>query len=442
MKKIISLILIVFLIVSCNNQNNTNSPINDFENDKTFITNLEEKELNTPNKTISSRNDFIYALDYLAYYQINEKIYFYIDKEYQKNFYNPYQEYLKAYQESFIANVYPCVFSDDYYTTNNAIAIKLSISKDLASKKSNQINDTIIVKDYDYIKKGDNTFEPIINKSKKIECENGEQLYYLFVNGYNINPIAESDAYEIYERIKEVLKENINSNMSDYEKTKAIYDYLTYEIYYDYEAIETADTYLNDRRSYFLEGVFLDKCAVCDGKAKAMEILLKLCGIECIRFTGKNGDALHAWNACKIGGKWYVVCSTYGQPKKVRFEDNLELIIPTHNMLLTSKETACSNDWGYKVENHLDIYELLENNCYDVFDLKFDNINDVKNKIEEVLNNTVKNYYKIEFLYTGNDDNFQNELIDHISNYANTNVLLYRSCEYKLYEVVFYDVEG
>lgn len=437
MKKLLIALLFILCLSSCKTNNNkTNDKIEkDFEDGKTFITSLDDTELSKPKLYINSFDDFIYTLDYLSYYQIGEKIYFYISDDYSNEFYNPYQEYLNAYKASLIAETYPCVFNDDYYSSNKAISIKFSISKDIATKAPTNIYDGEIIKDYDFKLKGNDNYIPeLLNNNKgSISCETSEQLYYLVSNNYLPIPKENSIAESIYIEAINVLKKYINNNMTDYEKIRAIYDYLSYEIKYDYETAYSESTYLSDRQAYYLEGVFLNKCAVCDGKAKAVSLLLNLMNIDCKRCAGKNNDSDHAWNIVNLDNKWYILCSTWAQSKKEI--DGYKFILPSHNMLLTSSETAYKGSWGYKSDKYIDLYELLEKEEYDVYDHKINNIDEAKELIDSIKQMDLKESVKLEMLYLGNDINFENELNDYLDN--NIYLINSKSVKNKLYEVIF-----
>jgi hypothetical protein len=70
-------------------------------------------------------------------------------------------------------------------------------------------------------------------------------------------------------------------------------------------------------------GVFLDKKAVCEGYARAMQYLLQKSGIECAEAAGhtvvedentmsrKRDGGAHAWNILKIDGDYYYMDATW-----------------------------------------------------------------------------------------------------------------------------------
>ena len=103
----------------------------------------------------------------------------------------------------------------------------------------------------------------------------------------------------------------ITSGMSEYEKVKAIHDYIINNTQYDY------DNYLNGTvpdSSFSAVGVFQHGVAVCQGYAYAFELLCDLAGIECELVTGTGNGGGHAWNQVKVDGQWYNIDLTWDDP--------------------------------------------------------------------------------------------------------------------------------
>ncbi len=147
--------------------------------------------------------------------------------------------------------------------------------------------------------------------SESYEVETSNQLYYLLEHGLKPAPKAGSSAESLYENAKEVLREIINDDMSDYEKVLAIYQWMAFNVAYDYDV----DQYEQDwiyYTGFYLEGVFIDHVAVCDGIAKAFVVMCQMEGIPCVRVTGEASGTGHAWNKVKIGGQWYIIDPTWG----------------------------------------------------------------------------------------------------------------------------------
>lgn len=408
------------------------------DSERMTVKDLQNEDLKKPEYELKNLNDFIYALDYLSFYRVSDQIYFSFDKDYASTFKNPYTEYQKAYEQSDLADVYACVMDDSYYSEDGVISVKFSVSKDDATVKA-EAPDTPFLRSYDDTENGDRNLVIPLDKSdkKEIHCETSEQLYYLAMNGYKPVPVKGSMAETIYKEAEKVLRERIREDMSDFEKIKAVYDYLTGEIYYDRNTAYSLDTYLVDEQAYYLEGVFLNHCAVCDGKAKAYALLMNMLGIPCYRDTGKSEDGDHAWNMVQLDGTWYISCSTYGQADMT---DSINRIVPNYATLLTNKETPYGDEWGFVSQKHLDISSKISDEPYDVYKAMNENL--IVNDMDDLKALLAKakpsedREYKVEFLYTGNDDSFQNQMVDYLSALENVNAVEVKSETGKAYEIL------
>lgn len=155
---------------------------------------------------------------------------------------------------------------------------------------------------------------------KTRDVYNSEELWWAIEHGYRPTfPMEDSVAEEIYERAREVLREIIYVGMSDFEKALAIYEYIVSAVCYDYDAASDLENVATSANAcYYLEGVFLNGRAVCDGKSKAFVLLCGIEGIETVRDFGFSPaeEVGHAWNYVKIDDLWYFVDTTNGDAAK------------------------------------------------------------------------------------------------------------------------------
>lgn len=418
-----------------------------FAEGKLFAADLPETELKRPEGEISSLEDFIYLLDYLAFYRIGEKVYVTFSPSYAETFYNPYTEYQKAYQMADLADVYACQMDDTHYSDFGVVGIKYSMSRDIASVPPAEVPDTPVLPSFDYeVKERAEYPLPLETEDREeISCENGEQLYYLAMNGYRPVPETGSVAQELYTRAREVLFTHTAEDFSDFQKIRAVYDYLTTEVTYDSATAYSTDTYLVKEQAYYLEGVFFNHCAVCDGKAKACALLLNMLGIPCYRTTGVNAGGDHAWNMVQLDGKWYQLCTTYGQTD---LSGSIGRIVPNDSMLLSGKETPY--EW-YPAQKHPDVEVQLCETAYDTFGeegrllempLKAGTIEELSMLLEKALE-FGKQEYKLEFLYTGTEEAaFTEELTDFLEKQENTNAMKVKSDRGIVFEVLVWKGDG
>ncbi|MDR2266203.1 MAG: hypothetical protein LBE09_01275 [Christensenellaceae bacterium] len=164
-----------------------------------------------------------------------------------------------------------------------------------------------------------------------------EQLVYAITHGYKPVPVELSPAAIIYNSAREVLCRIIDDTMTDATKIHAIYDYLTTEIVYDY-VLAAKKTDLLKYDGFYLEGVFINGKAVCDGISKAFNLLSWMEGIASMRVVGETFDGTtatgHAWNITFINGSWYASDATWGNVQMS--PGNYEYA--THDYLLVTED--------------------------------------------------------------------------------------------------------
>lgn len=166
---------------------------------------------------------------------------------------------------------------------------------------------------------------PVDDFKETVEVYNSNDLYRAVSFGYK--PIFMGDGaqklQELYSKARDVLIKYISDDMTEVEKVAAIYDWIVYSVEYDHAVANFANSSnASGYNAFYLEGVFDDNRAVCDGKSKAFALLCGMEGIRALRITGEaltNGDyGGHAWNKVLVDAdddgerEWYVVDTTWG----------------------------------------------------------------------------------------------------------------------------------
>jgi transglutaminase/protease-like cytokinesis protein 3 len=105
------------------------------------------------------------------------------------------------------------------------------------------------------------------------------------------------------DKIASVLKSLDLEGSTDYEKVKAIHDYIIKRVSYD-------QTY----QKYTAYNALINKSAVCQGYALAAYRLFTEAGIDCRIISGTAKGSAHAWNIVKVSGKWYNIDLTWDDP--------------------------------------------------------------------------------------------------------------------------------
>ena len=136
-----------------------------------------------------------------------------------------------------------------------------------------------------------------------------KDCYYVYKNvveGIDI-PETEINAIELSDVVRSFMCENYNPNMSEYEIELTIHDYLVANTEYGH-----ADEFVEDEHSAY--GALVNHVAVCDGYARAYELLSICCGVESKLVFGTTTNGNHVWNISKIDGEWYQVDVTWDDP--------------------------------------------------------------------------------------------------------------------------------
>lgn len=109
-------------------------------------------------------------------------------------------------------------------------------------------------------------------------------------------------------KAKEVGLAIINSEMTDYQREFVIHDYIVDHTRY----VDKGNVSRN------LEGIFLNKEAVCGGYAQAFYYLATYAGLDSEFVLGdgiQDGAKIaHAWNTVEIDGDWYQIDVTWDDP--------------------------------------------------------------------------------------------------------------------------------
>lgn len=432
MKKIILFISLLLLVSCSNNPSSTSSSTNPL-NKLFFASDLEEKDLPKPKEKISSLDEMIYALDYLAFYQIDKKVSFYIDNNYSKTFYNIYQEFSKAQEQVQIADVYPSFINYSLYVDYKVITINV-VPQQIATKSNSKLEASKIY-EIDYQKESSDHQIPLEKSNlKEIEVETSQQLYYVVENKYKPILKKNSIAEKIYSTAKDILNSIIDDTMNEYQKAKQIYNYICSEISYDYITSGESTYNLNENQAYFLEGVFLNQNAVCDGKSKAYSLLCNMENIDNVRVTAINDKYQgHAYNYIKIFDKWYLSCTTFGS-HRMELKENEYYIVPSLNMFLTNYQTPYASNWEYDSKMHEDIKEKIESQSN--FELSIiDNLNIFKEIIESYHLNSLLNI-EVEFQYFKDINLFKEDIEKEYPSYE---IVLLKNLPYEnnYYSIIF-----
>lgn len=154
----------------------------------------------------------------------------------------------------------------------------------------------------------------------------------------------------------------VSSMPNDYQKEKYFYDQIIVSTVYP-----TLTSSADDRDSYHnIDGVFKDKNAVCEGRAKALQMLLNASGIENIYVVGygiQGSNAVgHAWNMAKIEGNYYNMDTTFGDVESLASS----YYAPAYYTYFNANDTMFNADHIAYTDPRIQQYRLPEEPFYDI----------------------------------------------------------------------------
>ena len=277
---------------------------------------------------------------------------------------------------------------------------------------------------YNYLsaenKRADNTAFAIDQISKTMNVTTTEQLLHAVQYGYR--PVFVGDcgvAQTVYENAKAVLRSIVSSNMTDLEKTTAIFDWVSYAVNYNFEAtsylnaanekVEGTDADLikfGDRKEFYLEGVFLDllneegrisdgefffsetKAGTSESYAKAFTLLCAIEGIETRKVNSTyavEGDTVnftkHSYNIVNLKVNddaekmWFAVDGMFSDTTS--YKSRYATSVGSHVFFLVSvSEISSFIDIGTAANNQPNKKINISNNKFDPTFNKFECGND------------------------------------------------------------------
>jgi hypothetical protein len=168
-----------------------------------------------------------------------------------------------------------------------------------------------------------------------------------------------------------VLDEIITDGMTDYEKEKAVYDWMTSELDSDSGLLSVIPTTQADCDNPY--GVLKYHNAVCVGYATTFRLFMQMMDIPCM--VVHNTEEYHSWDLVQLDGEWYHtdIYSDAGNGESYAHFNR------TDSMVLGSGETW---DLDYFPSADSLTYNVLYNNAVEA-----DNIYEIPALLREVIDN-------------------------------------------------------
>lgn len=221
-----------------------------------------------------------------------------------------------------------------------------------------------------------------IQAYKYIIDEKSSQLY--FYPTYLVNAEEKSLYDEQLSEWTEKALSTVNSEMTTYEKEKAIYDFIVDNTEY------SLDSELNQSLISVVKGK-----SVCLGYTKAMKYLCDKINIPCVVVEGTSKDGIaHSWNKVQINNDWYNVDATNSNTAQM-FSNSYDMFNITDELISiqytetqiggesTSKEITSGES---SIEFEYPIANSIEADYYKMKGLYINSLNE----IETVVSNHIK----------------------------------------------------
>jgi len=102
-----------------------------------------------------------------------------------------------------------------------------------------------------------------------------------------------------------------NGINSDYEKARAIHQWVAGNIWYNYDGVNKDAVFFRGEESWYSTFVLRNKLGVCEGYARLTAALLRAVGIPSKETGGYTGSTGHAWNEAYADARWINMDTTW-----------------------------------------------------------------------------------------------------------------------------------
>lgn len=218
------------------------------------------------------------------------------------------------------------------------------------------------------------TLQDYIAKQEEEKNPETKEDFVKIAERYEIRPTTEiSDAYKtgdtsaLDDKQKETLdmakaalaQMNITDSMTDFEKEKAVYDWMTTSLQQDRGALVVIPRSEQDCDNPF--GVLKYHNAVCVGYATTFRMFMQMLDIECM--VMHNSECWHSWNLVKLDGDWYItdIYSDAGNNSYAHFNMTDAMCEQSWDHDFFPSATALRYNMAYQNKREVDdVYDLAD----------------------------------------------------------------------------------
>lgn len=122
---------------------------------------------------------------------------------------------------------------------------------------------------------------------------------------------------QVAQLVRDAIGSETDPSMSDYEKEKAVHDWIIAHVEYDPAAVEHPLTLKDPVENHENPiGALIGGGAICYGYSSTFQLFMDALDIPCITVDGMayNEDEAHSWNLVELDGQWYYVDVTWDDP--------------------------------------------------------------------------------------------------------------------------------
>lgn len=160
---------------------------------------------------------------------------------------------------------------------------------------------------------------------------------------------TEEEKEIVFKKVNEIYNQAITKDMSDYDKIKAIHDYIVDNSKYDVERNDKDDSKYISYKAY---GPLIEGYATCSGYTDAMALFLEKMGIKNFKVATElmqKDISGHVWNAVFLDNQWLHLDLTWDDPVSDDGKDYLQ-----HKyFLISSKELEEADKGEVVVTEHI-----------------------------------------------------------------------------------------
>ena len=130
-----------------------------------------------------------------------------------------------------------------------------------------------------------------------------EVEFHYFGDKYTLEQVQDMKD-ETLAKAKSLVRDLSLGNLSPFERVQAVNTYLINNCVYP-------DTEPYSRESHSPYGTLIEQSSVCEGYARAAQLIFELCDVPSYYVVGDTPNGGHAWNLVQLDGNWYQLDITW-----------------------------------------------------------------------------------------------------------------------------------